>query len=69
MQAVLNFLQGKKTYITAILFAIYNLGIVLNLWTADNATWTAVNTILGALGLAFLRSAVANITQSVPPTK
>jgi hypothetical protein len=63
MQQALEWLSGKKTYITAILFAVFNLGTVLNLWTVDDATWKAIDTILGALGLTFLR---LGVTKSAP---
>ncbi len=58
MENLINFLNGKKTYITALLFAVFNLGVVLNWWTADNQVVLAVNTLLGSLGFAFLRAGV-----------
>jgi hypothetical protein len=66
MQTVLDWLQGKKTYITAILLIIFNMGVALKLWNPDNVTWTAIDTILAAFGLAFLRSGI-NTTQTIPP--
>ena len=69
MQTILDFLSGKKTYITAILFALFNLGIALNLWTTTNAAWTAVNAILAALGFGFLRNAITVESNPVVTTK
>ena len=58
MQSILNFLNGKKTYITAILFAVFNLGVTLGWWTVDDVTIKAVDTLLAALGFGFLRAGV-----------
>lgn len=56
---ILAFLDGRKTYIVAALFAIFNFGVETNLWVVDNTVWQIINYVLGALGLAFLRAAVA----------
>jgi hypothetical protein len=58
MQKILEFLSGKKSYIIAFLFAIWNFGVETQLWTVDNQIWSIVNYILGALGFAFLRAGV-----------
>ena len=58
MQSIINFFSGKKTYITAILFAIFNLGLALGYWEADNQIIITVNTLLGAFGFSFLRAGV-----------
>ena len=58
MQKILEFLNGKKTYIVAALFAIWNFGVETQLWAVDNSVWQIVNYVLGALGLAFLRAGV-----------
>jgi hypothetical protein len=55
---MLTWLEGKKTYITAILLAVFNLGVALNWWTVDNQIIYAIDTILGTLGFAFLRAGV-----------
>ena len=56
---MLKFLNGKKTYITAVLFGVYNIGLALGWWTADSTIITAINTVLAAFGLAFLRHGVS----------
>jgi len=53
---MLIWLQGKKTYIIAILLSIFNIGIAFGLWTPDNELWLLVNAILAALGLGTLRA-------------
>ena len=58
MQSVIDFLKGKKTYITATLFGIFNLGVALNWWMPDNQAVLAINTLLGVFGFAFLRAGV-----------
>lgn len=52
----MKWLQGKRTYITAILFGVFNVGVLLGWWTADSEIITLVNTVLGAFGLGFLRA-------------
>jgi len=56
MGNILKFLDGKKTYITAILFGIANVGVVLGWFTWEQVS--IANGILAGFGLAFLRSAV-----------
>jgi len=63
MQNILNWLNGKKTYITAFLFGVFNFGVAMGWWTPDNQLITTVDALLGSLGLAFLRSGV---TKSSP---
>jgi hypothetical protein len=59
MQAVLDWLNGKKTYIVAILLAVFDIGVAVGWWPVDSAVWQSVNAILAAFGLAFLRAGVA----------
>ena len=56
---MLKWLEGKKTYITAILLVVYNVGIALGWWTMDNEIIIAINTVLAGFGLGFLRAGVA----------
>ena len=56
MDKILAFLSGKKTYITAILLGIANIGAVLGWWTWTQAT--VADSILAPFGLAFLRMGV-----------
>ena len=57
---MLQFLNGKKTYITAILFGIFNVGVALGYWTPDNTIILTVNSLLATFGFSFLRLGVAN---------
>lgn len=63
MQAILDFLNGKKTYIVAILLAVFDVGVAFGWWTFDSAVIQAVNALLAAFGLGFLR---AGVTKSGP---
>jgi len=58
MQGIIEFLQGKKTYITALLFGVFNFGAAVGWWTPDSTIWITINTILGMLGFGFLRAGV-----------
>ena len=53
---MLNKLDGYKTYITAVLIGIANAGAALGWWTWDQVV--IINSILGPLGLAFLRDGI-----------
>ena len=54
----MNWLQGKKTYIIALLFGVFNFGASIGWWTLDSAIWTAINSILAGLGWGFMRAGV-----------
>lgn len=56
---ILAWLDGKKTYITIFITALFNLGVGLSWWTPDNQIVIFVNTILGAFGFGFLRAGIA----------
>jgi hypothetical protein len=66
MNKLLESLSGKKTYITAVLAAIFNLGLAFGWWTADNQVIIAINGLLAAFGFGFLR---AGVTKSGQPSK
>lgn len=53
---LLTQLQGKRTYITAVVLAVLNLLVAFNVISPDHLT--QINTVLGALGLGFLRTSV-----------
>lgn len=63
MQSILDWLSGKKTYVVAILLAVFDVGVTFGWWTFDNAVVQAVNALLAAFGLGFLR---AGVTKSGP---
>ncbi len=60
----MKWLQGKKTYIMAVIIGVYNLGLLFGWWTADNQAVLTINTILGALGLGSLRAGVTTAAKS-----
>lgn len=53
---LLQTLQGKRTYIIAVVIAVLNLLVACNVVSPEHLT--QINFILGALGLGTLRSAV-----------
>ena len=55
---MLEWLEGKKTYIVIALTALFNLGVTLGWWVEDNNIVVFINTILGAFGFGFLRAGV-----------
>ena len=59
MSGIIEWLSGKKTYIVVVVAAIYNLGIAFGWFTADNDRVVAVNSVLAAFGMGFLRAGVA----------
>ena len=63
MSGIIVWLQGKKAYIIAGAAAIFNFGIAVGLWTADNQAWIAINAILAAIFGMALR---AGVTKSGP---
>jgi len=58
MEAIMTFLNGKKTYIVAVLFGVYNVGLALGYWAHDSGLITAINGVLASFGFGFLRSGV-----------
>jgi hypothetical protein len=56
MSSIWTWLQGKKTFIVAILIAVFNLGVASNWWMPEDPIVLAVNAILAAFGFGFLRS-------------
>ena len=64
MEKIMNFLQGKKTYIIMILGFVFNFGLVSGWWTVDNQTWIFIDNVLMFLGLGTLRAGVSNSQKS-----
>ena len=58
MKGLVEWLEGKKTYIVAILGALYNVGIAFAWWTPDDQYVILINSVLAALGVGFLRAGV-----------
>lgn len=58
MQAINDWLDGKRTYITILLAAVFNVGVAAGWWTPDNELLTALNMVFAAFGLGFLRAGV-----------
>ena len=61
MSGVLAFLSGKKTYIVAVLFGIYNIGLALGWWVHDSTLIIAIDGVLASFDFGFMR---AGITKS-----
>ena len=59
MQKLLNFLDGKKTYIVAFLAAVLNFAVAVGWLSVDDLQ--QINVVLGALGLASLRAGVNKV--------
>lgn len=57
MRSLLNILDGKKTYLIALIALVLNIGVHQNWWTVDQMN--SINAILAAFGLAALRAGVA----------
>jgi len=55
---IIAFLDGKKTYIVAILFGVFNVGVALGWWTADSTVIQAINVVLGSFGFGFMRAGI-----------
>jgi hypothetical protein len=55
---MLEWLKGKKTYITAILAGVFNFGVAVGWWPLDNQVWVSINALLASFGLGFLRAGV-----------
>lgn len=55
---MLSKLQGKRTYVVALAIAILNLLVAFEVISPQNLEY--INMVLGALGLAALRSGVSN---------
>lgn len=53
---IIYWLQGKKTYLIAILIAVLNFAVAMEWLTVDQLD--QINLILGALGLGALRAGV-----------
>jgi hypothetical protein len=59
LRTILDVLDGKKTYILAIVTAVLNLAVACGWISVDNLT--QINFILVALGGASLRAGVAKV--------
>ena len=53
------FLEGKKTFIVAIVIAVLNLAVALNWITPDHLA--QINMILGAAGLGAIRDSISKV--------
>lgn len=56
VKAIWRFFDGYKTYIVAIVVAVWNLGVAVG-WISP-ANLEQINVVLGALGAAALRSGI-----------
>ena len=51
MNGIIEWLQGKKTYIILIVGFVFNIGIAVGWWTPESELWNLINVILTFLGL------------------
>jgi hypothetical protein len=59
MSTVIEWLQGKKSYIVLVLAFVFNFGQLMGWWGADNQVWAAIDTLFATLlGFTF-RAAIA----------
>ena len=58
MSGILEWFSGKRTYITAFLFGLFNFGLGMGWWTPDNQIIITVNSLLAMFGFGFLRAGV-----------
>ena len=56
--AIIEWLQGKKTYIVLVVAFVFNVGVAAGWWALESELWSVINAILGFLGLGALKSAV-----------
>lgn len=63
MEQLLKSVSGYKTYITAILLIVANVGVQFGWFTQEHVN--LANAILGPLGLAFLRAGVDSAVAKV----
>ena len=59
MQKILNILDGKKTYIVAVVIAVLNLAVAFG-WISPEYM-VQINLILGALGISTIRAAINKV--------
>lgn len=59
MNKSLAFLEGKKTYIVAVVLAVLNLAVAFGWITPDHLN--QINVVLAALGLSALRAGVEKV--------
>ena len=55
---IIEWLQGKKTYIVLVVAFVFNVGVAAGWWGLESELWAVINAILGFLGLGALKSAV-----------
>ena len=56
---MLEWLKGKKSYITGLLFGLFNFGVAVGWWPLDNQVWLAINSILVSMGWGFMRAGIS----------
>ena len=54
MSGIIEWLQGKKTYIILLVGFAFNIGIAAGWWTPESELWSIINAVLGFLGLGTL---------------
>jgi len=60
---LVEFLKGKKSYITAITIVVLGTLQALELFVVPEVIWT----VLAALGIAFIRAGVNKVSEAIKP--
>ena len=55
---IIEWLQGKKSYIVLVVAFAFNIGVTAGWWLPDSQMWELINTILVFLGVGAFRSAI-----------
>jgi hypothetical protein len=65
MAGLMEWLQGKKTYIIMIVGFIFNLGILAGWWEMGSQVWQLIDTVLAFFGLGTIRSGIKTEAKKV----
>jgi len=63
MAGILEWLQGKKTYILIILGFVFNIGVAAGWWDVTSTLWEIINGILVLLGLGTIGAKVTRLSK------
>ncbi len=63
MTGIIEWLQGKKTYIILIVAFVFNIGIAAGFWTPESELWNLINIILGFLGVGTIGAKITRVAK------
>ena len=63
MTGIIEWLQGRKTWIILILAFVFNAGVMAGWWSPESEWWTLINTILGFLGIGTIGAKITRTTK------